>query len=364
MALVLLGTLLVSGIGLTFFYIPTPEMAPLSLSDLRAGRGIGWFLHNVHRWSALLLFVITSLHGLRGLLSRAYRYPRDVNWWMGLGLLLVVLVMGGTGYLLRWDIKAFALMDLVIGTPTKVPVVGQPLIGVILAGNPLGVLPLHRGYALHVWGLPFLLLILLSLHLTIAWREGLSGSGSRAEGWFRKLPGLGRAGFLPPLLLLLFLVLLAFISPDQEGNDPLARSLFPNPDWLLLVYFLPSWLFEGNSRLLGALILPALILILLGLVPYLGRKSAPPSGPIITAVFGAAVVLWALGQVTWMGVTVPLSGCSACHRPGILGGAPTERQEFRTRDPDWLGDHLREPIDSILDPFGGAHSLKVEDPLE
>lgn len=57
------------------------------------------------------------------------------------------------------------------------------------------------------------------------------------------------------------------------------------------------------------------------------------------------------GQMSVMGARVPLPGCQACHRPGMVGGAPTRLSEFDIRDPDWLVFHLRDPQGSLLVPF-------------
>ncbi len=149
--LLLVAALILSGLGLTFFYSPTAERAASSLAYLHLEQPLGWLIHNVHRWSALLIVILVILHALRVWLTRAYRYPRDLNWWLGLCLLLVVFVMGGTGYLLRWDVKAFTLMDLVISNLSNVPVLGAFFIAVLLGGSEMDVVPLYRGYALHVW---------------------------------------------------------------------------------------------------------------------------------------------------------------------------------------------------------------------
>ncbi|MFQ5932393.1 MAG: cytochrome b N-terminal domain-containing protein, partial [Nitrospiraceae bacterium] len=126
----LLGALLIfSGFGLLLFYEPTAEGAAESLAILHAERPIGWLLHNTHRWSALLLLVAVILHALRGWLAHAYWHPRDLNWWLGILSLLLVIGMGATGYLLRWDIKAFALMDLVVHNFANLPVLGPILLG-------------------------------------------------------------------------------------------------------------------------------------------------------------------------------------------------------------------------------------------
>ncbi len=205
LTLLLILVLILSGLGLTLFYHPTAEYAASSLAYLHQDQPTGWLLHNLHRWSAFLLLGFISLHALRVWLARAYRYPRDLNWWLGLCLVLLVFVLGGTGYLLRWDIKAFTLIDLIISSLSGVPGLGPVLVTLLLGGSELEVVPLYRGYALHVWFLPLVLLLLVTLHLFIIWQQGLAEQSTAWERLRTKLPLKRWPDFLPGLVLLLII---------------------------------------------------------------------------------------------------------------------------------------------------------------
>jgi quinol-cytochrome oxidoreductase complex cytochrome b subunit len=351
-ALLLATILILSGLGLTFFYNPTAERAASSLAYLHREQPLGWLIHNVHRWSALLLITFAILHTLRVWLKRAYRYPRDLNWWLGLCLLLLVIFMGGTGYLLRWDIKAFALMDLVVSNLLDAPGFSSRLLVIfLLGGSELDVVPLHRGYALHVWFLPMMLISLVTLHLLIAWKQGLSELPAIWLHWQKRLPLRRWIDLLPGLVLLVVVIALSSITPHEGQAGPVDRSAWPHPDWLLLFYFLPFWFFKGDSRILGAVVIPAGLFLLLVLVPHLGRVRLRRLLVVTLAVCGVVGVIWLFGQTSAMGYQVPLQGCNACHRSTIIGGAPSQLSEFDIRDPDWLVFHLQEPQDSLLVPF-------------
>ena len=75
----LFGLLVIFGLGLTLFYAPSAEGAASSLAFLHAERPLGWLIHNTHRWSALLFFMVVILHALRVWITCAYRFPRDMN---------------------------------------------------------------------------------------------------------------------------------------------------------------------------------------------------------------------------------------------------------------------------------------------
>lgn len=351
LVLLLVLVLILSGLGLTLFYNPTAEYAASSIAYLHQNRPVGWLLHNVHRWSALLLLGFVILHALRVWLTRAYRYPRDLNWWLGLVLLLVVTALGGTGYLLRWDIKAFTLMDLVISNLLAVPGIGSALVAFVLGGSGSDVVPLYRGYALHVWFLPLVLMLLVTLHLLIVWQQGLADVPEIWLRWRTKLPFRRWSDFLPGLILLLVIFALSATTPHEGQAGPADRFLWPHPDWLLTFYLLPFWFFKGKLRILGTLVIPLGLLIFLILAPRLGRTGVRRVLVIALALFGVIGVGWWVGQMSKMGYQVPLQGCTACHRPTIIGGAPTELSKFKIRDPDWLIFHLQDPPGSLLVPF-------------
>jgi len=349
-AALLFGFLVVSGLGLTLFYEPTAIGAASSLAFLHAERPLGWLIHNTHRWSALLFLAVVILHALRVLISRAYRFPRDINWWLGISMLILVIFMGGTGYILRWDVKAFSLMSLVISNLSGVPILGPFLIKVILGGSQLDVVPLQRGYILHVWFLPFLMFAILSSHLLVAWRQGLAEVPKLWLTWIAKFPIMRRLDMLPGIALLILVILLSALTPHEGLAGPTDRSVLPHPDMLLMFYFLPFWLFGGTARVIGTLILPAVLLILLLLVPKIGHKGAKRLRLLKLSAFAIVGVIILFGQISVMNYEIPIQGCNACHRAAIIGGAPMELSEFKLRDPDWLVQHLRDPLLSIFEP--------------
>jgi quinol-cytochrome oxidoreductase complex cytochrome b subunit len=353
----LVALLVLSGFGLLLFYEPTAEGAADSLSHLHVERPLGWLVHNTHRWSALLLLAAVILHALRAFLARAFRPPRDLNWWLGLVLLLLVMAMGATGYVLRWDIKAFALLDLLVTNFSEIPIVGRSLVQVMLGGAELDRVPLYRGYAFHVWVLPLLLITAIALHLLVAWRQGLAEQPLWWQRWKAWLPDFRWLDLLPGAVLLALVLLLAALTPHEGQAGPVDRSPWPHPDWILGFYYLPFWYSGQSARALGAVIIPGALLAFLILIPRIPGAVAKPWVLSALAAFALVGVAWLFGQLSFMGYQVPSQGCTACHQPGILGGAPTTLSEFKIRDPDWLVFHLREPEESILSPALPAESL-------
>jgi quinol-cytochrome oxidoreductase complex cytochrome b subunit len=247
-------------------------------------------------------------------------------------------------------------MDLIISNLIGVPVIGPALITVILGGSELDVVPLQRGYALHVWFLPLVLFFLLAGHILVAWRQGLT---ARPDYWHRireKLPIKRSWDFLPGLALLILIVSLSAITPHNINAGATDRSALPHPDWLLMFYFLPFWFFEGSGRIIGTLVIPTAILIFLSTAPRFSKPSASRFLRLSLILIGLAGVLWLFGQMSFMGYQIPIQGCNACHRESILGEAPQDLSEFKIRNPDWLIHHLKDPLQSIFEP--------ADEPLE
>jgi len=96
--------------------------------------------------------------------------------------------------------------------------------------------------------------------------------------------------------------------------------------------------------------LPGLLLLLMVIAPKLSGRISKGWWLVGLSAFGVVGVIWLFSQTAYMGSQVPMQGCAACHRAGILGGAPTSLSEFRIRDPDWLIEHLLDPETSILTP--------------
>jgi len=349
-SVLLFGLIVISGLALTLFYEPTAEGAATSLAFLHAERPLGWLIHNTHRWSALLFLVVVILHALRVWLTHAYRFPRDINWWLGIFILILVLIMGGTGYILRWDVKAFSLMSLLISNLSGIPIFGPFLIDVLLGGSQLEIVPLHRGYALHVWFLPFLMFAMLSGHLLVAWRQGLAEVPIIWRSWKAKFPIKRRLDLLAGLALLLLIIIFSGLTPHEGSGGPIDRSVLPHPDALMMFYYLPTWFFEGSTRIIGALVIPAVILILLLFAPKIANQKATRFRILALSAIGILGVIWLFGQISVMNYEVPMQGCNACHRDAIVGGAPKELSEFKVRDPDWLIQHLRDPLLSVFEP--------------
>jgi quinol-cytochrome oxidoreductase complex cytochrome b subunit len=94
---------IITGILLAFYYQPSPATAYSSVQYITEEAAYGWFLRSLHKWGATLMIAAVILHQLRVYFTGAYRKPREINWMIGMLLLLCTLMVGFTGYSLVFE---------------------------------------------------------------------------------------------------------------------------------------------------------------------------------------------------------------------------------------------------------------------
>ena len=171
----------ITGILLTIYYVPTPDHAYNSVLYITTEVTAGWLIRGLHHWGASAMVVLTVLHMLRVIFYGAYKYPREITWWTGVGLLLIVIGFGFTGYLLPWDQKAYWATTVGTRIAEVTPVIGNWILRVMRGGEELSAVTLARFFGVHVWVLPATLALLLLTHLYLIVRIGISAVPKREE---------------------------------------------------------------------------------------------------------------------------------------------------------------------------------------
>jgi len=179
MVFILIALQLLTGIFLAFYYVPdaagSPAAAYTSVKDVIMNQVyLGWLMRGVHFWAANLLVVMIVLHMARVFWTGSYRAPRELNWVVGVVMLLCVLLFSLTGYLLPWDTKAYCATSITIKIGGSAPLLG-PLIENLLQGGPtLGPNTLQRFFTIHVFILPALIVLLMYIHFRLIRAQGIS----------------------------------------------------------------------------------------------------------------------------------------------------------------------------------------------
>jgi len=178
MVFILIAFQLITGIFLSFYYVPdaagSPAPSYTSVNAIMNTVYLGWLVRGVHFWSANLLVVMIVLHMARVFWTGSYRAPRELNWMVGVIMLLIVLAFSLTGYLLPWDTKAYWATSVTIKIAASAPLLG-PLTESVLQGGPtLGPNTLQRFFTVHVFVLPALIVLLMYVHFRLIRKHGIS----------------------------------------------------------------------------------------------------------------------------------------------------------------------------------------------
>jgi quinol-cytochrome oxidoreductase complex cytochrome b subunit len=171
-SVIVFGVLVFTGVLLMFYYIPSIERAYPALRNIEISVPLGQFTRNMHRWSAHLMVLVVILHMVRVFYTGGYKPPREFNWLVGVGLLVMTLGASFTGYLLPWDQLSYWAITVGTNIAGYVPFVGRAAHDLLLGGPEVGQDALIRFYTLHVAVLPVLMVIAISIHL---WRVRKDG---------------------------------------------------------------------------------------------------------------------------------------------------------------------------------------------
>src|ERR687887_2787498 len=176
----------VTGVILAMFYKPDPKTAYQSIQHITNDVTMGWLVRGMHRWGASVFIILMFLHMARVFLFGAYKYPRELNWIVGVLILVMGMLMGFTGYLLPWDQTSYWATVVGINLNGTAPFLGPFLADFLQGGAQIGADTLPRWYALHMLLIPGALIALIGLHLYLVVRLGVS-----SPPWSREAAGTG-----------------------------------------------------------------------------------------------------------------------------------------------------------------------------
>jgi menaquinol-cytochrome c reductase cytochrome b subunit len=162
----------VTGVFLAMYYTPSPTEAYESVSHLTNDVFLGEFVRGMHKWGATVMIIVIFLHMGRVFFFGAYKYPRELNWVIGVVLLILVLLMGLTGYLLPFDQRSYWATVVANNITATGPIVGPYLADFLRAGPEVGATTIQRFYAIHMLLVPGLIIALIGAHLYLVVKLG------------------------------------------------------------------------------------------------------------------------------------------------------------------------------------------------
>ncbi len=344
-----------SGIMLALIYVPSAGEAWNSLQTLNHEVTLGWYARAVHGWGSEFIASIVLIHMVQVFWFGAYKYPRELTWVVGVFLLLMTLGMAFTGQVLRFDQDAYWGLGIGASISSRVPIIGPPIVNLMLGGPVIAGATLSRFFALHVFVIPGLLIAFVGLHLLMVIKLGINewpmpGRVVRKATYVKEYHELTRKDGIPfvpsavwkDLFFAAFILLAigacaAYFGPFGPGGEPNPTVIqtAPKPDFFFLWIYavlslLPPWM-ETPALLIG----PVVGIVLLLLLPFVsgeGEKSWQRRPVAVLLILFVAVAFgtftrraehapWSPVMDAWSGIPIPpqfLRNRTALERQGAL----------------------------------------------
>lgn len=326
-ALTIFGLQVVTGVLLAFLYVPSAGEAWNGLQAINHTVSAGWFIRALHGWGSNFMVAVVLIHMVQVFLFGAYKFPRELTWIIGIFLLLVTLGMAFTGQILRFDQDAYWGLGIGASISSRIPGVGGAVVKLLLGGPIIAASTLSRFFALHVFVVPGLLILFVSVHLILVLKLGINdwpmpGRLVRRATYMQEYKELTHKDGIPFVpaavgkdiifsgaILLAIAICAMLYGPFGPGGapDPTMIQTAPHPDFFFL------WLYSVLSYLPPAFETPFLIIApaigILGLLalPFLsgtGEKSWKRR-PI--AVLSIVLIAGAWAALTQLGLHTPWS---------------------------------------------------------
>ena len=244
---------IVTGILLAVYYESSTTTAYESVRRITEDVSYGWYLRGLHKWAATLMIAAVILHQMRVYVTGAYRKPREINWMVGMTILICTLMLGFTGYSLVYEQLSFWGATVAANITGSVPLVGDFLRTLLLGADEYGRQTLPRFFILHAAVLPVLLILLLVVHIAIVRLQGVTelrfeDEPKTEKKHFNFFPDHLYTELMIGLFLMILLSVLATIYPPTLGPkaNPLVTPEVIKPEWFFYVTFRWLKLFSGT----------------------------------------------------------------------------------------------------------------------
>ncbi|OUU61746.1 MAG: cytochrome b [Alphaproteobacteria bacterium TMED62] len=271
---------IITGIILSMHYTAHVDHAFDSIEHIMRNVNHGWLIRYIHMNGASFFFIVVYIHIFRGLYYGSYKAPRELLWWLGILILLLMMATAFMGYVLPWGQMSFWGATVITNLFSAIPFIGESITQWLWGGYSVDNPTLSRFYTLHFL-LPFLIVGVVILHIVALHTHGsnnplgIDKKGPQDTIPFHPFYTIKDLFGLSFVLTIFFTVV--FFAPDYLGHpdnyvpaDPLKTPAHIVPEW----YFLPFYaILRAIPDKLGGVIAMFSAIFVLFLLPWLDTSK-------------------------------------------------------------------------------------------
>ena len=271
---------IITGIILSMHYTAHVDHAFGSIEHIMRNVNHGWLIRYIHMNGASFFFIVVYIHIFRGLYYGSYKAPRELLWWLGIIILLLMMATAFMGYVLPWGQMSFWGATVITNLFSAIPLIGDNITQWLWGGYSVDNPTLSRFYTLHFL-LPFLIVGVVVLHIVALHTHGsnnplgIDRKGPQDSIPFHPFYTIKDLFGLSFALTIFFAVV--FFAPDFLGHpdnyipaDPLKTPAHIVPEW----YFLPFYaILRAIPDKLGGVIAMFSAIFVLFLLPWLDTSK-------------------------------------------------------------------------------------------
>jgi ubiquinol-cytochrome c reductase cytochrome b subunit len=388
---------LVTGVFLALYYVPAPNDAYRSLQYIVNNAEFGHFVRGIHYWGASAMILLIFAHTARVFLTGSYKYPRELNWILGVGLLFSTILMGFTGQLLVWNQDSYWAIVVGAEQAARTPFIGHWVADLFLWGKLVGATTLTHFFVIHVFLVPGLMLGLIGGHLYLVVYQGISewpepSSIVDPRTYKAKYHKILEDGipFFPDAMakdaifaffagvVVIALALKFGGAPLGHQADPSNPVTLPRPFWFLIWYFALLAEIPPTSEDFVIILFPAVIMTWMMLLPlYANKGQRAPSkrpwavGSVFIAVLAFVVLAYEGYQSPWSPAFNTANGQLPRLKSSLVSNLATpaaKRGAYLFRNAGCIACHMidgdggqRGPaLDNVIQDFSANHASAAD----
>ena len=265
-----LVTQIITGIVLAMHYVPNTLLAFDSIEHIMRDVNYGWLIRYTHSNGASMFFLAVFIHMFRGLYYGSYKEPREIIWILGVVIFLLMIITGFMGYVLPWGQMSFWGATVITNLVATIPVIGEPVLTLLLGGYSVDNPTLNRFFSLH-YLLPFVIFGVVILHI---WALHVTGNNNPtgievkdSKDTISFHPYYTVIDLFAYIVFLLMFCYFIFYNPNILGHpdnyieaDPMLTPAHIVPEWYLLPFY--AILRAVPDKLMGVLLMFGSIVVL------------------------------------------------------------------------------------------------------